>query len=528
MTPAVSAPSSEPRGQGVDLRLAPLAVGAWAGALAGLNCGTTPDARLMGQSAVTTVSVIIVSALIAVTVASHFASGSSVRMRQRSVTGAAAAGTVAAAIVAFALSALVANVAQANWKRESLSLGNADSESTLVGRVVADPSIASARGGGPGWSVRLLTSGRVELLATVKAEDLNGVSLVRGTLVRIRGRPQIAEPSRPPFWGFLRVEEIEEVKHAGAWQRFVATLKNQLSELSQRIGPAGALVGGMAIGDDRGLSTVTRDAMLTTSLTHLTAISGSHVAISLSVIEALLPGRRVLKSLAVWAFLILVVGVVGPEPAVLRAVGMGSLAAWGLVMKRGGQPLALLFVVTTVTVLVDPWSAVSLGFALSTVATAGILTLGRVGTQWTRGLIADSAIPEWLQPVARATAEAVVIAVVAQAVTLPVLAVISPWLPTWGVVANLLVAPIVTPLTLLGLGTAITCLWWPAGAEVCVTLAAPLARYMEATALRIADWPLAQFPWPQGALGFLLVLALTVIAGIVALNLSRRVGAKRS
>ncbi len=91
---------------------------------------------------------------------------------------------------------------------------------------------------------------------------------------------------------------------------------------------------------------------------------------------------------------------------------MGALAAWGLTMKRGGQPLVLLPVITTVTALVDPWSALSLGFALSTVATAGILTLGRAGTRWTRELIADSPIPEPLQPLARAVAEAVIIAVV--------------------------------------------------------------------------------------------------------------------
>lgn len=503
----------EPLRRGVDLRLAPVAVGTWVGAVIGLHIRLPTDPSFGLRLTVGVVAALgTLLVVLAVVGGIRVWEGRVSSLTSRSSFRSACRGAVGVALVGLVAALAVGATARENWERGALTLaGGTAGETQIVARIVADPSVSSARWGGPAWKVKIRVPGGVDLLADVNAEDLGGVPLVRGTVVRFRGRVEIADPARPPFWGFLRVDEIEEVRSADTWQRVVSKLKNQLSGLTGRIGSAGALIGGMAIGDDRGMSKDTAEAMLTTSLTHLTAVSGSHVAISLSVINALLPGRRVLRAFATWVFLVFVVAVVGPEPAVVRAVSMGALAAWGLTMKRGGQPLALLFVVTATTVLVDPWSAMSLGFALSTVATAGILTLGRAGTRWTRELIADSAIPEVVQPVARAVAEAVVIAVVAQAVTLPILALVNPWLPTWGVVANLLVAPIVTPLTLLGLAAAATCLWWPAAAEVCVALAAPLARYMEATALRIAGWPLAQFPWPQGWPGLLLALTLTAL-----------------
>lgn len=502
-------------GRGIDLRLAPLAVGAWIGAGFGVGHEVFP---LLGILAALLAGVAVLTL--------------SLRLSRWNVGRPLAAALVLGA-VGLALAASVGSLSRGQWERASSDISAYDGGPTapgwLPGTVVSDPVAFARDWEGPGWRFKLRASGHVDIWVRVPAEVLQKVPLVRGTHVTVKGTFESLEPQRPPLWGFVTAKEIELQRRPSAWQLEVSELKSALDLLcSSRAGPAAALISGMAIGDDRGLEEGTSEAMRVTSLTHLTAVSGSHVAISLAVINALLPGRRLLRALSTWFFLGLVIVVVGPEPAVVRAVTMGGLAAWGLTMKRGGQPLTLLFVVTTVTVLVDPWSAVSLGFALSTVATAGILTVGRAGTTWARELIAGSVTPEWLRPVACAVAEAVVIAVVAQAATLPILALINPWLPTWGVVANLLVAPIVTPLTLLGLGAAITCLWWPGAAKVCVTLAAPFAKYMEATALRVAGWPLALFPWPQGWPGALLALALVVIGGMVVLYFAGRLMAKGS
>ena len=481
LSESVPEPASEAVPRGVDLRLGTLACGTWIGALLGV----------LEQSWVAIV-VVVIGVLTAL-----------FSLRDIGLMLSIAIGLLGCLVACF-----VGAHVRGDWEQVATALERSDSEVSVVARVISDPTVASQNWGEPGWRFAVEAESRVRLYVSVASGDLGGARLVRGTVLRLHGTLETEGSPGPPALGYLRASGVQEIESAPRWQRFVANLKSTLSQISEaKAGSAGPLIGGMAIGDDRGLSKETKEAMLTTSLTHLTAVSGSHIAISLSVISVLLPGRRRIKAVATWCFLATMVVVVGPQPAVLRAVGMGALAAWGLILGRGGQPLGLLFAVTAGTLLIDPWSAVSLGFALSTLATVGILTAGRGLTGWLKQEGGG------IKPIAQAVGEAVVIAVVAQAATLPVLALVNPWLPTWGVVANLLIAPIVTPLTLLGLTAAATCLWWPAAANVCAYLAAPLARYMEATALRVAGWPLARLAWPSGIAG--MVAAAAVIVAIV-------------
>lgn len=484
--------------RGTDLRLACLALGSWLGAIIGV--ATTS----WGQAA--PVAGILVMSGVALAGAAHLLH----------IEG----GWIIVAVGVFAcLAALtVGSLSRQAWESEASRLTEAEGSQTLVGRIVLDPTV-DTKGWSGGWKVTVEGPAQVRVLVSTGSTALGNVRLVRGTLLEVEGKIKLPDTAQPPLLGFMNATKVTEVEGPPQWARLVAQLKTQLALISQRdAGTAGPLIAGMAIGDDRGLTDETKQAMLTTSLTHLTAVSGSHIAISLAVISILLPGRRALKALVTLVFLTGMVFVVGPQPAVLRAVGMGTLAAGGLVLKRGGQPLGLLFTVTTITVLLNPWSAVSLGFALSTIATAGILSAGRV----LMGRVKDATTDLPFSPLIRAVADAIVIAVVAQAVTVPVLVLANPWIPTYGVVANLLVAPIVTPMTLLALAAALTCLWLPSVADVLVSLAAPLARYMEGVALWIYGWPLARLPWPGGIGGAGLAVAATVLLVVLAWMFIRR------
>ena len=65
-----------------------------------------------------------------------------------------------------------------------------------------------------------------------------------------------------------------------------------------------------------------------------------------------------------------------PEPSVLRAAAMGSVALVGLGARGRDTGIRALGVAVLVLLLLDPWLALSVGFALSALATAGILFLG--------------------------------------------------------------------------------------------------------------------------------------------------------
>ena len=87
------------------------------------------------------------------------------------------------------------------------------------------------------------------------------------------------------------------------------------------------------------------------------------------------------------------------------------------------------------------WLARSYGFALSVLATAGLLLLAR---PW--GAAISRRLPTYL----RFLGEAIAIPLAAQVVCAPVIVVLSGSISAVAVIANLLAAPLVAPATLLG------------------------------------------------------------------------------
>src|SRR3954447_26168689 len=192
----------------------------------------------------------------------------------------------------------------------------------------------------------------------------------------------------------------------------------------------------------------------TCGLTHLAAVSGTNLTL---VVGFLLVVARWVGVRARGLVLVGVIGVVAfvvlarPEPSVLRAAAMGSVALLGLGSRRRDRGVRALGVAVVVLVLLDPWLAVSVGFVLSALATAGIL------------LVAPpmrDALQAWLP---RWAAEAIAVPFAAQLACTPVVAAISGQVSLVAVAANLLVAPAVGPATVLGLLGGVVVLVSPLG-----------------------------------------------------------------
>jgi competence protein ComEC len=151
--------------------------------------------------------------------------------------------------------------------------------------------------------------------------------------------------------------------------------------LDERVG--GLLVG-FVIGDTRLLPEDDREAMRATGLTHLTAVSGSHVAI---VIGGVLAAASVLRVPAWGRWL--AVGSVVPwfafvtrfEPSVLRAGTMALLLLGTTIRGVVREPRHAVAVAVLLLVLLDPRLAGSLGLLLSATATVGVLVIAPVVRQ---------------------------------------------------------------------------------------------------------------------------------------------------
>jgi competence protein ComEC len=104
--------------------------------------------------------------------------------------------------------------------------------------------------------------------------------------------------------------------------------------------------------------------------------------------------------------------------------------------------------------VVDPWLSRTYGFALSTLATLGLLLFVR---SW------GDAIGARLPRRIRSWGPALAIPVAAQAMCAPVVVLLQGSVSTIGVVANLLAAPLVAPATVTGVAAALTAsVWGPA------------------------------------------------------------------
>jgi len=271
-------------------------------------------------------------------------------------------------------------------------------------------------------------------------------------------------------------------------------------------GDGGALLPGLAIGDTSAVSPTLNDAMKTASLSHLTAVSGANCAIVVGLALALgaATGLPRLVRLAVAALVLAgFVVVVTPEPSVIRAAAMAVVALVALATGRAARGLPLLCVAVVVLLLIDPWLSHSYGFALSVLATAGLLLLARP--------LAD-VMERWLP---RGLALVLAVPLAAQLACQPVLLMLNPSLPVYGVAANLLTEPAAAPVTVLGLIACIAAPVFPPLATVVSAIAWLPASWIAAVATFFAGLPGARAPWPTGAPGILLLSVLTV-AGLVA------------
>jgi competence protein ComEC len=199
----------------------------------------------------------------------------------------------------------------------------------------------------------------------------------------------------------------------------------------------------------------------------------------------------------------------GPEPSVLRAGVMGAVGLLALAIGRQRAALPALSVAVIALVLWDPAMAVSIGFALSVLATGGLVL---IAPRWADRLAARG--------VPRGLAEALAVPAAAHLVTAPVVAGFAGQVSVIAIVANLLAAPVVAPATVLGVLAAVVAPVAPWLAELLVRLAGPEADWLIFVARHGADVPGAVIAWPSGWLGGLLLTGCVVLL-VVALRRRR-------
>jgi competence protein ComEC len=341
-------------------------------------------------------------------------------------------------------------------------------------------------GGSPSTRTEIGTSLEISgsLIATAPSDEVSYLVFARGP-----GR----EIARPPWYL--------------AWAN---GLRAGLASASAALpGDGGALLPGLAIGDTVAVSPQLSAAMKASSLSHLTAVSGANCAVVIGLI--LLVGRalglgRGLRVAAAFAVLISFVVLVTPQPSVLRSAIMAAIVLGALAGGRPVKGLPVVGVTVLAMLALDPWIAVDYGFALSVLATGGLMALT---SPIARRL--ERFLPRWL-------ALLIAVPLAAQLACQPVLILLNPSLPLYGVLANSLAEPASPVATVLGLVACVALPVLPTVGQVLSAIAWLPSAWIAAVATFFAGLPGARLPWPGGFVGAIALAVTTVLLMVAILS----------
>jgi len=295
---------------------------------------------------------------------------------------------------------------------------------------------------------------------------------------------------------------VEGIRHPPWFLDWANGLRSQFADAAADLpGDGSRLLPGLAIGDTSAVTPELDAAMKHSSLSHLTAVSGANCAIvvGLIVVAGRLCGlSRTSRTVAAAVVLLAFVVLVTPEPSVLRAAVMALIVLAALASGRPVRGVPVLALAIIVLLTADPWLARDYGFILSVLATGGLLLLANP---------LATLLERWLP---RSLALVISVPLAAQLCCQPVLLLLEPSIPTWGVVANVLAEPAAPVATIVGLAACVVLPLWPWLGEVLTALAWLPAAWIAAVANFFAALPFGAIPFGGGALALALLTALTI------------------
>lgn len=267
-----------------------------------------------------------------------------------------------------------------------------------------------------------------------------------------------------------------------------------------------ALVSGIVLGADEGLTSSLRQAFRASGLYHLLAVSGQNVAYVAAGVVLLVwllgAPRRIGEGAALLA-IAGYVGVVGWQPSVVRAGIAGGLTSLAWIADRTRDRWYFALVGAAILLAWNPYTLLDPGFQLSFAAVAAIFVLSPRLERFLDGY----PLPAWLRSV-------LAISTACSVATAPILWWQFDALPVFAVPANALAAPVVAPILGLGLLAALLDLVLPGAAASLAWVNGWLVSYLAWLARTVSGLPGAVVASPTA-------IALGALVLVTAIGVSR-------
>jgi ComEC/Rec2-related protein len=346
-------------------------------------------------------------------------------------------------------------------------------------------------------TARVLRFGDLRVDEPVLLELPQGRAPPQGALLDVLGQLKLP---RGPSHGFdertwLRRHGVHVVLRGDEWRQ--VGNRGGLGGVSDRLhrwlgrsiapgleGERRALLEGVVLGEDQGLSDELRTRFRAAGLYHLLAVSGQNVALvagGVLMFVWLLGLPRWIGHLGALFGMACYVLAVGPQPSVIRAGIAGALGSLAWLAARQRDRWYALLLGALVLLAWNPYLLLDAGFQLSFAAVGAIFTL----VPRLQRSLEGYPLPEGLR-------DAVAVSTACGAATAPVAWMQFHALPLLTVPANALAAPVVAPLLGLSFATAGVAAVAPGLAASLAWLNSWCAAYLAACARFMGGLPGAQ------------------------------------
>jgi len=377
---------------------------------------------------------------------------------------------------------------------------------TVTAEVVTDPSKTST--GNYSFIARAVLVNnssihyKLRVPIRVMTSHQSVTKLLPGQRFSAQGRIVASKEARVAALVVIK-DDIDIQTQPSRWASALGAIRLGLRSLSGD-GNAGALIPGMVLGDTSKQSPEFKNSMRRSGLTHLVAVSGANFALVSAFVLWMMQflfARMKFRLSATAISLIAFIALVRPSPSVLRAAAMAAVLLVAQGTKRGRDSLPALGFAMAAVVIVDPWQARDAGFALSVLATAGLL------------LFAPVLIEKLSTQMPLKLAQALSPPIAAIVFCSPIIVALSGYLAPMSVIANLLAAPFVAPITIVGFVAALFSPFAPLLSTVLIWF----IRFPAGAIALIAHWA-SSFPvlnLRTGNIGFLIVAVFTLISWLL-------------
>jgi competence protein ComEC len=369
---------------------------------------------------------------------------------------------------------------------------------------------------------------RVEAIA-VRFDDLHVHEPVLLRLPRGRAPPQgavlegLAEVTKPrgPSHGFdeatwlrrrgihvvLRMNHLRLIGRRGGIGGVADALRRRLQRSVARglSGERAAVLEGVVLGEEGGLSEELRARFRAAGLYHLLAVSGQNVAYVAGgalLLTWLLGLPRMLGQIGALASILAYVLAVGPQPSVLRAGVAGGLGCVAWMAARAADRWHLLLMGAIALLAWNPYTLLDPGFQLSFAAVLAIFVLVPPFTELLEGY-----------PLGRPLRAVVAVSAACGLATAPIAWAHFHSLQLLTIPANALAAPVVAPLLGLALASVAVAPLSGGAATALAWLNGWCAAYLVAVARLVGGLPFAQITSTRS---LLVLLGLALLAAAYA------------